>query len=635
MLDQFKYYKMRLKYKLIFLCFTVLSSCSAQQNIYVSPMGLVTNKGSVGAAVPFERAMELVAASNNKSIVVSIDSGIYILDTTLAFNSAHSGIKNVTYKASDINNKPVISGGYYIESNSWQLHDSINNIWSANIGQNYARQVYVNGQKITRARSENATHLVENKKGYLSSTIDYSNWKNINDIEIIATVSYKSNKLPIKAVFGSQIIIEETIWKKIHAQRNFEKWPAQWVENAYELIDQAGEWYIDRATKGSHILYIKTDTASAPINVVVPSLSALITANGLNNVTFKDLIFEYSNWITPSERDSLRGTNYGVLTSQAQMLQLIKRDFFIGLPATGAPKVADYQMPGALRFVNSKDIAFLNCKFNNIGSTALEFNNGCKDNIICNNEFTNIAANAISIGNWRQTYNPDYKVKGALKVKPGNDLVANNLVSNNYIDNVGTDYFSSAGIFVSFARGSVIEHNELSNFPYSGISVGWGWNNDKTFVGVNSIKYNKLDCSNQFIQDGGAIYTLGNQALPFSKLRTQINHNYIYNYKIRYGAIYLDEGSSNVDVHNNTIVSDTMLNDKLLRWAFISPNNTENITYRDNVFKNYGAYPDPYFFTYKHKTPNVNFISNNPLDNTKNDTDTILAGKLPNLRCDD
>ena len=617
----------------MFLCFFVLNSCSAQQNIYVSPLGLDTNNGSYGSAVPLERAIELVAASNRKNIVVSIDSGTYILDTTLAFGSVHSGINSITYKASDINNKPVISGGYYIDNDSWELHDAVNNIWYVNIGNNYARQVYLNGQKITRARSENAADLIENENGYLSSKVDYGDWKNIKDVEIIATVSYKSNKLPIKEISGSQIIIEETIWNKIHAQRNFEKWPPQWVENAYELIDQPGEWYIDRAIEGSHILYIKTKTPSAPTNVVVPRLNSFMTGNGLRNVIFNGLIFQYSNWITPSVYDEIRGTNYGVLTSQAQMLQLIKRDFFTGLPATSAPKVADYQMPGALRFVDSENIAFLNCEFNNIGSTALEFNNGCKDNIICNNEFTNISANAISIGNWRQTYNSKYAVKGPLSGETGDDLVVNNLVSNNYVDTIGTDYFSSVGIFVSFARGSVIEHNELSNFPYSGISVGWGWNNDRTYVGVNTIKYNKLDCSNQFIQDGGAIYTLSNQALPFSNLRTQIHNNYIYNYKIRYGAIYLDEGSSNVDVYNNTIISDTISNDKLLRWTFISPNNTKNITYRGNVYKNYVSYPDPYFFTYRHKLPKIKFKSNHEFNN-RSDTINNNAGKLLNPLCD-
>ena len=40
---------------------------------------------------------------------------------------------------------------------------------------------------------------------------------------------------------------------------------------------------------------------------------------------------------------------------------------------------------------------------------------------------------------------------------------------------MGAEYVDAAGIFVGFTKKTTISHNTISNVPWSGIAMGWGW----------------------------------------------------------------------------------------------------------------------------------------------------------------
>ena len=44
------------------------------------------------------------------------------------------------------------------------------------------------------------------------------------------------------------------------------------------------------------------------------------------------------------------------------------------------------------------------------------------------------------------------------------------------IHNVGHEFPGNCGITAFYSRGLRILHNEIYDIPYTGISVGWGWN---------------------------------------------------------------------------------------------------------------------------------------------------------------
>jgi hypothetical protein len=118
------------------------------------------------------------------------------------------------------------------------------------------------------------------------------------------------------------------------------------------------------------------------------------------------------------------------------------------------------------------------------------------------------------------------------------------------------------GIWASFPRSLVIEHNEISNLPYSGISAGWRWDPSPTAAGDNLIQANHIYQVLQKHDDGAAIYTLGRQP------GTIIRENYIHDLvrspfagKYPLKGIYLDEGSTEISVVRNFV--DLPLDDTL------------------------------------------------------------------------
>jgi hypothetical protein len=82
-------------------------------------------------------------------------------------------------------------------------------------------------------------------------------------------------------------------------------------------------------------------------------------------------------------------------------------------------------------------------------------------------------------------------------------------ISYNRINQAGRVYTDACGIWASFPDGLVIEHNELTNLPYTGIIVGWQWDSASTAAQNNYIAHNHIYQVMQKHDDGAGIYTLG------------------------------------------------------------------------------------------------------------------------------
>jgi hypothetical protein len=121
-------------------------------------------------------------------------------------------------------------------------------------------------------------------------------------------------------------------------------------------------------------------------------------------------------------------------------------------------------------------------------------------------------------------------------------------------------YGDGVGIFATFSKNMIIEHNEISNLPGMGISIGFDWSDKYRGAENNKIQYNKIHNVGQLLDDAGGIYTLGKMK------NTNISHNYIYDLipsKYNGGnpngtsnaGIYLDNGSSYKTVEYNVIAN--------------------------------------------------------------------------------
>ena len=77
-----------------------------------------------------------------------------------------------------------------------------------------------------------------------------------------------------------------------------------WVENAYELLDSEGEWYLDRTAGYLYYKPLANENISTA-TVVAPVLETLVNAAGtyatpLHNVQFYGITFAYATWLQTS-----------------------------------------------------------------------------------------------------------------------------------------------------------------------------------------------------------------------------------------------------------------------------------------------------------------------------------------------
>jgi hypothetical protein len=129
---------------------------------------------------------------------------------------------------------------------------------------------------------------------------------------------------------------------------------------------------------------------------------------------------------------------------------------------------------------------------------------------------------------------------------------AHNTINRCLVARCGQLDYGAVGIWVGIARDSKLSQNLISHLPYTGISVGWKWDNTPTGLARITVERNHIHDVLQKMSDGGGIYTLGRQ--PGTILR----QNHIHDIPVNLGraesnGIFMDEGSSEILVEDNTI----------------------------------------------------------------------------------
>lgn len=511
---------------------------TVQAFYFVSPNGNDNNRGNLRH--PFAtltKARDVVRSINKNmtgDIIINLRDGSYQPETPLTLTSEDKGTNgfNIIYKAYKCE-APTISGGRKISG--WALYDVAKNIYKASINSSSdSRQLYVNGLRAIRARSIDATGWSENGDGY-DCPAAVAGWKNITNVEVVSFHKWKCHRGPIANVSGNHAVMAQPYWAQVHRQEEAEP---VWVENAYELLDEEGEWYLDRPA--AKIYYKpRAGEVMATAEVILPKLESLINASGASHILFHGLNFAYTTWLYPN-------TVNGFSCAQSEVV-------------FGSP--ADVQLPGALNFDHCENIRFENNSFEHLGIGGLHLYSGCKTNTVYDNVFRDISGTAISIGSYGDN-NPSAA-----------DLVKDNTIDNNLISNVANEYLGCVGIFTGYTDHVVLTHNEIRNLPYTGISMGWGWSNIPTVAKNNEVSYNRIDSVMTTLIDGGAIYTLSAQA------GSNVNNNYVNHQINLYGSLYPDEGSSDMHWHHNVVQNSPM-------WLHIWTPSIQNIRVDYNYYDN-------------------------------------------------
>ena len=137
------------------------------------------------------------------------------------------------------------------------------------------------------------------------------------------------------------------------------------------------------------------------------------------------------------------------------------------------------------------------------------------------------------------------------KSSPG-EVSRDNKISQTLIEDCGKQFYGALGIWCGLVEGTVIEHNEIRDLPYTGISVGWLWTAEPTPCRENTIHANHIHHILNKLSDGGGIYSLGLQ--PGSRITNNLIHDVRVNAgRAESNGMFLDEGTKEVLVENNII----------------------------------------------------------------------------------
>jgi len=242
--------------------------------------------------------------------------------------------------------------------------------------------------------------------------------------------------------------------------------------------------------------------------------------NHLQNITIKNINFKNGG---PSIKDTYASAQAGIFFENQNQ------------PASnhGAALLVEY----------ADNITLSNLKFSNLVGSGIHLRTGVRKALISGNRFTDVGANAIMVG----TSASPKDAGGNLDSRKSIQDVR--IVSNNILRS-GLFYPDTAAVLMTYVVDSEIAQNTISNVPYTGISVGWGWTYDEQpWLKNNKIHHNLINKPMLQLDDGAGIYVLSAQR------GTDIYSNTVQNMSggsARF-PIYLDQGSRFIAVRNNTM----------------------------------------------------------------------------------
>lgn len=326
---------------------------------------------------------------------------------------------------------------------------------------------------------------------------------------------------------------------------------AFYLTNVKELLDQPGEWHLDTREQKLYYYPLQGEDMRTAL-VEAPALETLLRVEGTPDnpvefVTIEGITFSHTTWLRPS----LQGhapLQAGMFLTEAFKIRpplrrpngdhLLDNQGWLGRPAA------------AVYVDGASNVSFRQCTFKHLGSTALDYNTYIDGGRVEHCTFTDIGGTAILAGFFgNEAHEAHIPYNPSDRRETCTDLI----IADNRIDDAANEDWGCIGIAAGFVRGIQILHNEISNVSYTGISLGWGWNQQTCTMADNMVKGNYIHHYARHMYDTAGIYTLGSQPHTFIEenvVDSIYSPSYVHDPN-HWFYLYTDEGSSYITVRNN------------------------------------------------------------------------------------
>ncbi len=520
----------------------------SQTNFFVSPYGKDSNPGT--ETKPFGSISGAVkeARSHRGKINLYLLGGTYRLDKPVVFTAEDSRPDGSTLTLTSYKKQKVIISSGTVLHLKWVPYKD--GIWKASVDQSVQfDELLVNGQLQHMARYPNydsSAHYLGGTAADVLSPDRVARWKSPEGGYIHALHPSQWGDVHYRIIGKNNKgeLLLEGGWQNNRRMGMSEKY--RFVENVFEELDTANEWYYDKKAKTLYYfppagVNLQTATFESPQLASLFEFRGTET-NPVKNITVSDLIFTQTTRTFMQNKEPLLRSDWTIYRG------------------------------GATIYEGAVNCSLVNCALVNLGGNAVffsKYNRNCK---ISGCQISDAGASGVCfVGDPGAVRSPRFEYNEFVPIAemdrtPGpktNNYPKDCSVYNNLMFNLGLVEKQSAGVELSMCQSITVSHNTIYDVPRAGINVSEGtW-------GGHIIEYNDVFNTVKETGDHGAFNSWGRDRYwhPDKRILDSIVAAYpdlalldvtkpiiLRNNRFRCDHgwdIDLDDGSSNYIIYNN------------------------------------------------------------------------------------
>lgn len=435
--------------------------------LYVSKSGKDSNSGSssepyLSPLVALDYAKKLRADGFKGKIELVVEEGLYRLENAMLIDPTLSGTEKQPFVIRSSDKGNVTFSGSVSPKLQWLKQDD--GIWTTSVPQGLTfDQLYADGKQLIRARYPNYDANILPFNGYAENAISperVKRWSDpvggyVHSLHIGRWGGFhhqivgKGSNGEVKLEGGYQNNRPSDMHKSF-----------RYVENIFEELDVANEWYLDNTT---HTLYYLPEDGVDPNDqeIEAPVLENILTLQGDVTSPVHDVRIEGIRFVHTKP------------TFMKTAEPLLRSDWTI------------YRQ-GAVKIEGAERCQVVNSDFVDLGGNAIFVSNYNREVVLSGNLIERVGAGGINfVGSADAVRSPSFRYEEFVPAQEldtsigpqSEDYPMHCEASDNLIRDIGLIEKQVAGVQIAMASSIRVLHNTIYRVPRSGINIGdgtWG-----------------------------------------------------------------------------------------------------------------------------------------------------------------